>query len=774
MRSVLPNALAIGVSLAALAYLCAGLFPIQQFSAPYLSPIAPEQGTEIMLSPHDGFAFNAVYSGVVPSRIGQNLWHFGSWVQGDASVGVMRTAWFPAKEKFSLLVSGYPNSHDCRVSIEAETRTGAIKQIPLPGDDPMETWQVRDISLPAAEGFTRFRIAASDQSRVAAGWVGFSQPFRFVRTAREIGKQAAQLLLCALTAAAALVALLFPGLWWRRRNAELAFVWLAVPGFFLLATAGLACWLSPPTLSLRTICLCMLGPLFLYALYHCLRFPITTFLSVLERRILLLVLLLITLSVSFAAYSVGPEGELFGGRVSRTLQVGDRSDSRIPFYTLQLIASRSDPHGDLSETLFGQSGFSTRTPLVSLAVAPLVLALPVTVPQIQPDQTWTVFDVEGFAAFRIVMIVLACLSLTVVFGLAQLFVSDDWAFLAFFVTAAAPFVVHETYFTWPKLEASWFVLLAAYLVLRGRFFWAGCLWGVAYLCHPLALLCAPALLGLLWVTRQDAGFSTLLWRTALLAPGVVACVALWYAVNLGHYNQTSFLSYLAMSDGGRDLGATEWLRARWNSLANTLLPFYLLLTRPEHHTINSVYQPSPGIVRFYFSYWNTLPFAVGISYFFFCIRFVASSWRSAARPWLLWVIVPPFLCFTVYWGFGSSGLLREGLQPWVLGILLFSVIQWRRLRATQTSTFTTVCSIALALRSFETLLMLLLPAVVSSHRWFSQQFLFSDVVCLFVMATVSLLLAAAAFNHVRSLSQASSQKQNESSASPLPAAQAGV
>ncbi len=93
-----------------------------------------------------------------------------------------------------------------------------------------------------------------------------------------------------------------------------------------------------------------------------------------------------------------------------------------------------------------------------------------------PDQPWTVFDSEGFSAYRIVMIVMACCSLSAVFGVARLFLDEQWAFLAYLVTVTTPFVVHETYFTWPKLEAASLVLLASYLIVRRRFLLAGLFW----------------------------------------------------------------------------------------------------------------------------------------------------------------------------------------------------------------------------------------------------------------------------------------------------------
>ncbi len=280
------------VALAALLYLFAGHLKIDQLSLPRLTPVPQEQPGSEMLVSHEGYGENAVYDGVPPPRIGRNVRRFGSWVAGDPSTGKAVTSWFPRVSTFSLQIAGYPHSHDCAVYIEAQTKSGALKRIPIPGDDPRENWQVRDIFLPATDNITRFRIVSTDNSSRPGGWVAFSQPFRFVRTARELSKQLTQVLLCALTAAAAFVAILFPGLWLRQRRPALAFLWIPVPGFLVLAAVGLLCWAGPQLVGVRRISQLWLGPLFVYAFYHSVRFPIAGFLTKIELRILLVVLCL--------------------------------------------------------------------------------------------------------------------------------------------------------------------------------------------------------------------------------------------------------------------------------------------------------------------------------------------------------------------------------------------------------------------------------------------------------------------------------------------------
>ncbi len=742
VRFATPNAVAILICAGALGYLFSGYLRPAELAVPRLSFLAPEQGNEI-LTVKDGFADDAVYSGVVPSRIGKYLRRWGSWTNGDSATGKAQTAWFRRVPAFAIEVAGNPAGHDCELYVEAETAGGLIKRIPIVGDNPMETWQVREVSLKGVENVKRFRIIATDGSARPGGWIGFSQPFRFVHNRSELWRELEQLLLCVLTACAALAAMLFPGIWLRRRRSRLAFIWVPLPGFLILAAVGVLCWLEG-----RSISQWFLGPLFVYALYHSLRFPLTSFTNKTERIVLLTVLLLAALGIGQATFSLGPVGELFAGRISRTLQVGDRSDSRIPYHVLQLVAAQSRPDDALSVLLFGDWTFSARPPLVALAAAPIVLALPFQLPQTVPDQNWTVFDPEGFAAYRIAMIVIASCSLTAVFGVALLFLDEAWALLGFLVTATAPFVVHEIYFTWPKLEAAWFLFLAVYLITRRQCVWAGLLWGVAYLCHPLALLFAPALLAVVCLTARKK-----VRGVVSLVPGLLFCMALWVLANRGHFKQGVFLPYVLMADGGYAPDLTVWLRSRWISLANTFIPLYLFLLHANHNLINSVFGPSPSVVRFYFSYWNTLPFAVGITYFFFMLRYLVSSlWLCAARQWLLWVFVSPMLCFTVYWGAGSMGMLREGLHPAVLGLLLFSVVLWRRM-APGRAALSKACSVGLLLRGVETLLMLQLPSIWTSRMFVSSQFLFSDCLALAAIIVCVGYLTSLTFRQARLVSE---------------------
>lgn len=203
----------------------------------------------------------------------------------------------------------------------------------------------------------------------------------------------------------------------------------------------------------------------------------------LELRVLLVVLAVIGVCDAKAIYSLGPVGELFHDQISRTLEIPGRSDSRLPYYVAQLAGLRKGTDSPLAHTLYATWAFSDRGELVALAAVPVTLAGPVQVLGYLPSQSWEVFDPQGFAAYRAAMTVFAASCLLFVFGLSRRFLAEKWSLFAVLVTATAPFFLHETYFTWPKLEMAAFILLAGYLALEGRFFSAGLAAGLSYLCH---------------------------------------------------------------------------------------------------------------------------------------------------------------------------------------------------------------------------------------------------------------------------------------------------
>lgn len=690
----------------------------------------------------NGFAQNAVYSSTVLPATHGNIKFYGSWLGTDQSVGSVQTAWYRAIPKFFLFIAGYPVHDGNELFIQLQTAQDGVINLPVSADKvPGETWIKKEVVLPASAGAIAFRIVAADKSRNAGGWLGFSEPFLI--SGLDRAEDSKELLFVFLEAASTFVMLLSPGLILRQKLLEcgrhLSFIWVPAPGIVALAILGALAWKGPHFLSPVLISRVALSLSALYFAYRFARVRISTFTNAAERRVLLATVVLALIAVGKATYSVGPVGELYANKISRSLEVGSRSDSRISYHVVQLVATRSGANSGLARALFGPWSFSDRGPVAGLTAAPLVLASPVKVTNQIPDQPWSVFDPEGFSAYRIAMIAIASTSLISVFGLAGIFLADQWALFACLVAATAPFIAHETYFTWPKLVAASFVLLAAYCVSKRRCFIAGLSWGVGYLCHPSALMSFPGLVALV-VLSAPASANALpharrirryLGAWLRLSAGLGFWLLFWRVANAKHFAQTGFLSYFFDADGMAAHSFGTWLRARCGSLLNTLVPLNLFLFHRGNREINSLSGTSPAVVQFFQQYWDTLPFGAGIAFFFCLLRILYSALRDAFA-WVFWILIVPLGAFAIYWGGATTGMLREGLHAWFLGLLIFVVVAWKRFMPDR-NIFWLICSWALLLRGIEILCLCLLPAVSSGRRLYQTEFLISDIFSLLSM-----------------------------------------
>lgn len=556
------------------------------------------------------------------------------------------------------------------------------------------------------------------------------------------GDQLLDLVRVVTTVALALSLLLGPGIAWRalagpERRIGLAF--LPLPGLAILAAAGALAWALGGSVDPRTICFALTLPVLALVLGTLASTGPDQIFDPEEQRCLLVVGCVLGLAVARALWSLGPEGELYGGTVSHTLEVGDRSDSRISFIIPQLVANHEGPYGRLAALLFAPYNFSSRGPVPGLAATPLVLVTGGHPPAAQPEQAWAPFDHQGFEAYRLTMIVFACLAFTSLWDLTRRLAGAGAARLALVLAATTPFLVHETWFTWPKMLAASMVLAAAICVISRRPLAGGLLMGGGYLMHPVALLSLPAIgLIALWPLRGARWNRPQVGQLLRLAAGVAFAVLVWRLVNGSHYSQSGFLEYFteAGSNIHPDLGA--WAVFRAKSLADTVVPLLLPLAESDNPSINVVGGRSPAVVHFFFQYWNTLPFGVAIVFF---PLLLASLWRSVRRwPWAVFVVVlMPFALFTIYWGSSSSGMMREGLQAWTLTLMAVVACEqaarrfpWLRSRPVR---------VLLALRTVEVLAVALVPTLATRRELFGDQFVLSDAVAVAAMLAFAAALA---------------------------------
>lgn len=714
------------------------------------SPLAAVNPEEPSIS-GDGFAVNAVFPIVTSPPNVKGVELYGSAEQGDVSTGLVRTRWYRPVPSFFLLLCGYPVNRGGDIFLELYSPESGIRPVRFHLDENPENWRLQKLSLPVFRTATKFRIVAADRSQRGMGWLGFSQPFT-IRKAKTL-ELFKQLLLVILCSAASLVSVLGPGIVLRARCATpCSAVWIPIPGILTLTILGLFAWKGPHYLSPELISRTGLSIIFLIVGYEFIRRPLTTRIAGAELRVLALVVLLILIAVAKSLYSIGPSGELYRGHISRTLEANGRGDSRISYHLVQLVALRKGGYSGLAYNLFAPWNFSHRGPVGGLATSPIVLCADVRPPKSMPYATWSLFDPQGFTSYRIAMIVLSAGSLFTVFGLARHFLNEEWAVLAFLCAATAPFTVHELFFTWPKILAASFVLLAAYLVFSRRFLGAGFAVGLGYLCHPSALLSFPAILILIAVVQQRrTSFSyprlTELGKsTGLACLGLAFWIAIWRWVNHTHFHQDSFFQYFSQA-GGLALTPTNWLHARWETLLNTVVPLYAFV----FHRTDRDLLPPDGLpqtwVQLIAQYWCTLAFAGGCVFYLPLLWLLATGFKKA-KSWLLLIFMPSLLLFLCYFGAPNTGLMREGLHAWFFGLVLFAVVIWKNHLASSQA-FWLFTTIALAIRSVEMLFMLVPFSSWSRGYLLQPPYAISDFLALTVMLLGNLILLVLMVSHCK-------------------------
>jgi Dolichyl-phosphate-mannose-protein mannosyltransferase len=566
------------------------------------------------------------------------------------------------------------------------------------------------------------------------------------------------------TTSLAIVLVLGPGLAVRaarpHRRLELGFV--PLPGLALLALTGTVAWiLASAGIHPRVVCIALQLPILGGLLVTVLRVGPREIVSPEERSALLIIGLALGVAIARSLWSLGPPGELYSGTILRTLEVGDRSDSAISYGVVRLLTNGTSPFGPLAHLYFYGFTFSDRGPLAGLASAPVALLSGGSPTGGIGTPRWSPFDAQGFMAYRLAMMTFAATAYLSLWTLTRRLGGEKAARLALLLAATTPFLVHEIWFTWPKLFAASLVLLSAVSLIDGRPLVAGLLVGAGYLAHPLALLFVPALVLLaLWPIAHPRLTRPQVRPTLYLLAGLAAFLVAWRLVNGSHYTQGNFLSYLTEAGSNNKLHGilvrllgghpspvtlSVWLSDRLVSIGNTLVPLRLFLLSAHDLDINALSPRcfpfcagnSPAIVHFFFQYWTTVPFGLGIAFFPLLLQ---SLWRAVRRwPWAITLaVIIPFVGFAVYWGGASTGLLREGLHPWVLTLLVVVAVQQRRDRFPWLRN--RPLRALLALRSLEVLLVAMLPTLVTRHRLYQPQFALTDTVAVLAMVTLTAYL----------------------------------
>jgi hypothetical protein len=660
-----------------LAFLLAAFRPIALRSRPWrgdeaAAPTSPWYAGD--------FVPDAVYPSTTKDRLPPRALTVGSWLESGKRPAAVQTTWFPVGSRYvRIFVAGDPRAPGCGLRADFRNAAGSITSVEFDLPNPAEVWTPWDLLIPS--GTTSLRFAAQGGLDHSPAWIGLSEPFSAPPAIAIASYQAAQIL---ATFALGLILLGLPGLVCARQasSPEMHAAILVAAGPLLLASIGAAAWglgrWVSPVLSGETgagLAWAALG----WLLW---RKPLEFAISDSLRRVLAIAALCALAAVANAAYSGGPEGELFRGEVRRTLAVGNRSDSETSYRVVQVVARGLSPFSADTAAYFAPWSFFSRGPLAGLAAAPLVFATGKP-PIGRIGASWQPFDPWGYTSYRIAMAILAALSIVALFLVLAALVDETVALLGAAAMALCPFVLHEMMFTWPKLAATAGLLIGFLLAHRKRPALSGAALALAYLFHPMALLWTPWI-GLWAIARGNRTSRSMIARGAAFAIPLLAVAAPWMAAGeriqkaTGSFfaSQSAFFSYFLWAEG-QPAPWAAWLHSRWMNFSNTFLPFWLHFFHEGHADLNSIYGVAGPLVKFSFSWWNTLPLGMGLLLWAICSIAIVRAWRSFPGAISVFILGPAAL-LCLYWGDKSTGLMRECGHPLVPAFIAVAVIWFDR------------------------------------------------------------------------------------------------
>jgi hypothetical protein len=618
------------------------------------------------------------------------------------------------------------------------------------------------VSRPRSDAVLRGAFVVVPALTLAYVGLGVGQPpiMHVLTSGASLGASLGWAVRTVLTTAAACCLVLGPGFALRanattRRFVEsAAHVW--VPGFLYLVGVGVAVWVLESRVAPETTAVVLVVPIPVWVWWATRRTAAATLATAGERVVLLIVGLVLAIGIGKAMWSKYAPAELFANSIARTFDPNWASDPRLQYGVVSLVAHGQGPYSKDAYQYFGPYEFSDRGPIAGLAAVPTVLSggakPPVVLPIFVP---WEPYDVQGYAAYRILLMLLGATVLLGSYAVLRRFLTEHLAIAATLLIATTPFVVHETYFIWPKLLAASLGLSALVAVFRRHPLTAGLLLGLSYVAHPSGLFIVPGVL-LTWLVllgrgadgvQRCRGYPQTRWLVrwsvdaAWIVAGTGVVVVAWLVTNEPHVRNT-FASYLVSANNVHPVGLGTWVNFRIENLADTLVPFRLYVHEAHTRALNSFYGPSPNIDRFALSYPDSLPFGVGLLYYPVYLTGLVVFARRATLLFLVSILLP-FLGFIIFWGF-SVDLLHSALQFLfvisVMAAFLGHTVLPERGRALGSRTWGRVVQCAASSHAIEILVMVMLPVVVTNGVVSSGLFLPTDLLALTLMAGATLTL----------------------------------
>jgi hypothetical protein len=620
--------------------------------------------------------------GVVPEIGAADAWQ-GTYINGDAFTGRLVSDPFPVTAATLFVpIAGYPARTGNELAIEWRGADGHTGRTVFGGSNPGETGHLWVVDAAGWVGGTA-RLILDDGLTTPCGWLAVGSPQNppgpatvwLLGVPRNYGWYA-------LAALALSGLLLVPGMalrtGWPRALPDGAAV-LPLPGLLGLVLGGLGLWLVGVH-RLEAVAELWIGGVALTAALLAVRWGLAgPPFSAAEVHDLAAWGGVAIGALAFGVLPLRVDQEYDGGTTAQGRMIASPPDMRLPYDTAAFFLrgfSGRDDHRDY----FGEDwSVASRGPLSPLGLAgtdALFGEHPPDPPNLSRD-AWPASR-DGYYLARIWGILTNSLVVVGGIGLARRLTGGTRSSLAAAWLCAAPAVAINVDFVWPKLLATYFLLLAVSAALRPRRLGGAVVWSVlAYLSHPVGGLFIPAIALFVFLDRElgcRAGRAA--GRALRYGLGCAVGLAPWLVYRAWVGKPDPFVHY-PLGDGrgtAPALSAASWLICRWHNLELTAIPGAFFRS---NHMTGWIEGPLSGVARWGIGYAKALPGAVGLGAYLMavCLIFRRRA-LPASGPFRLALLAAPLALMLIFWGYSDDGLGRNCLEPVSVMLIVWAAAAW--------------------------------------------------------------------------------------------------
>lgn len=369
-------------------------------------------------------------------------------------------------------------------------------------------------------------------------------------------------------------------------------------------------------------------------------------------------------------------------------------DTYIPYRVAQFMMNGMDID---KETFYADWFFSDRTPLMGAVAADFEALLGQRPPaeflwQLD-DASWRLIDREGYWLYRLVASLLSVMWLLPAYLLAERFFKRQVARASTLFMAVNSFLLVNTFYTWPKLMMTYFLLFAFLWVASNRHYVAaGASLALAYLSHPVAALFVAGAFA--YVVAQTRLSRETLRRWGALAGGALLLASPWaYWTTFVYRHPSRMMTYPIGYIITDPLKASEEVRHaltlflkrpigsilldRFTVFADTVAAasFLSKVSRAVSGATQGV-RPAEVVKQLHkvgvMFYYGALPGMLGVSlWVFVCYGLMARV--KTKWPYVVSFLAVPFVCVLAFWGIWPRAVGMDVLQPMVPLLVPFGV-----------------------------------------------------------------------------------------------------